>query len=134
VKSSYILNVASTAAFQAVPTMTLYAASKAFVRSFSRGLRYELRETNISVTCLSPGPVATNFIEQAGMQAMQETAKKYEMTAEEVAKKGIRALFKGQAECVPGLINYLTVKFSNIIPDFVLEKIAANLYLTKLDQ
>jgi uncharacterized protein len=131
---SYILNVASTAAFQAVPTMSLYAASKAFVRSFSRGLRYELRKTNISVTCLSPGPVATNFIEQAGMQAMQETAKKYEMTPEEVAKKGIRALFKGQAECVPGLINYVTVKFSSIIPDFILEKIAANLYLTKLDQ
>lgn len=129
---SYVLNVASTAAFQAVPTMTLYAASKAFVRSFSRGLRYELKNTNISVTCLSPGPVATNFIEQAGMQAMQETAKKYEMTAEVVAKKGIRALFKGQAECVPGLINYLTVKFSNVIPDFILEKIAANLYLTKL--
>lgn len=130
---SYILNVSSTAAFQSVPTMTLYAASKAFVRSFSRGLRYELKNTNISVTCLSPGPVATNFIEQAGMQAMQETAKKYEMTAEAVAKKGIRALFKGQAECVPGLINYLTVKFSNIIPDYVLEKIAANLYLTKLN-
>jgi uncharacterized protein len=131
---SFILNVASTAAFQAVPTMALYAASKAFVRSFSRGLRYELKLTSISVTCLSPGPVATNFIQQAGMQAMQETAKKFEMTAEQVAKKGLHALFNGKAECVPGLVNFLTVKFSTIIPDFILEKIAANLYLTKLDQ
>lgn len=131
-KKSFILNVASTAAFQAVPSMTLYAASKAFVRSFSRGLRYELRNTGISVTCLSPGPVATNFIQQAGMEAMQETAKKFEMSAGEVARAGLKAMFKQKAECVPGLLNYLTVKFSNVIPDWVLEKVAGNLYITKI--
>ncbi len=65
----FILNVASTAAFQSVPTMAVYSATKAFVRSFSRSLRYELRTTGVSVTCLSPGPVATNFIKQAGMEA-----------------------------------------------------------------
>lgn len=130
--SAYIMNVASTAAYQAVPTMALYAASKAFVKSFSRGVRYELRNTNVSVTCLSPGPMATNFIQQAGMEAMQETAKKFEMSAEEVAKKGLKAMFSKQSESIPGLINYLTVKFSNILPDALLEKIAANLYLTKL--
>lgn len=131
-EKSYILNVASTAAFQAVPTMSLYAASKAFVRTFSRGLRYELRDSNVSVTCLSPGPIATNFIQQAGMEAMQETAKNFEMSADEVAKKGLRAMFKGRSECTPGIINYLTVKASFILPDALLEKIAANLYLTKL--
>ena len=130
--SAYIMNVASTAAYQAVPTMALYAASKAFVKSFSRGLRYELRKTNVSVTCLSPGPMATNFIQQAGMEAMQETAKKFEMPAEEVAKKGLNAMFSRKSESIPGLVNYLTVKFSNILPDALLEKIAANLYLTKL--
>lgn len=129
---AYILNVASTAAYQAVPTMALYAASKAFVKSFSRGLRYELRNTPVSVTCLSPGPMATNFIQQAGMEAMQETAKKFEMAPEDVAKKGIHAMFYGKSESIPGLVNYLTVKFSNILPDTLLEKIAANLYLTKL--
>jgi short-subunit dehydrogenase len=130
--SAYIMNVASTAAYQAVPTMALYAASKAFVKSFSRGLRYELRKTNVSVTCLSPGPMATNFIQQAGMEAMQEVAKKFEMPAEEVAKKGLNAMFNKKSESIPGLVNYLTVKFSNILPDALLEKIAANLYLTKL--
>jgi short-subunit dehydrogenase len=130
--SAYIMNVASTAAYQAVPTMALYAASKAFVKSFSRGLRYELRKTTVSVTCLSPGPMATNFIQQAGMEAMQETAKKFEMPADEVAKKGLNAMFNKKSESIPGLVNYLTVKFSNILPDALLEKIAANLYLTKL--
>ena len=129
---SYILNVASTAAFQAVPTMTLYAASKAFVRSFTRGLRFELRGTPVSVTCLCPGPVATNFIQQAGMEAMQETAKKFEMSPDVVALKGLRAMFNKKSECVPGIINYLTVKASGILPDALLEKIAANLYMTKL--
>lgn len=130
--AAYILNVASTAAYQAVPTMALYAATKAFVKSFSRGLRYELRNTRVSVTCLSPGPMATNFIQQAGMEAMQETAKKFEMPAAEVAKKGLNAMFNKKSESIPGLVNYLTVKFSNILPDALLEKIAANLYLTKL--
>lgn len=129
---AYIMNIASTAAYQAVPTMALYAASKAFVKSFSRGLRYELRNTNISVTCVSPGPMATNFIQQAGMEAMQETAKKFEMPADVVAKKGLQAMFSKKSESVPGLVNYLTVKVSNILPDALLEKIAANLYLTKL--
>src|ERR1017187_498612 len=50
---SYILNIASTAAYQAVPYLSTYAASKSFVVSFSRGLQYELRKTNVSVTCIS---------------------------------------------------------------------------------
>ena len=57
----YILNVASTAAYQAVPSLTVYAASKAFLLSFSRGLRYELKDSGISVTCLSPGATTTDF-------------------------------------------------------------------------
>lgn len=129
---SYILNVASTAAFQSVPTMALYAASKAFVRSFTRSLRYELKNTNISVTCLSPGPIATNFIKQAGMEAMQETAAKFEMKPEAVAEKGLRDMFNGKSESVPGWLNYLNVRLSFIVPDFILEKVAANLYMTKL--
>ena len=131
-EKSFIMNVASTAAFQAVPTMSLYAASKAFVRSFSRGLRYELRNSNVSVTCLSPGPVASNFIEQAGMQAMQETAKKFEMSPEAVANKGLKAMFNKKAECVPGFLNYLNVKLSFILPDALLEKVAGNIYMSKI--
>jgi len=131
-ETGFILNVASTTAFQAVPTMTLYAASKALVRSFSRGLRYELRNSNVSVTCLSPGPIATNFIQQAGMQVMQETAKKFEMSAEEVAKRGLRAMFNKKAECVPGFLNYLNVKLSFILPDALLEKVAGKIYLSKM--
>jgi len=129
---SFIMNVASTAAFQSVPTMALYAASKAFVRSFTRSLRYELKGSSVSVTCLSPGPIATNFIKQAGMEAMQETATKFEMKAEDVARKALSDMFNGKSESVPGWLNYLNVRLSFIVPDAILEKVAAKLYLTKL--
>jgi short-subunit dehydrogenase len=131
-RKSYILNVCSTAAYQAVPTMTLYAASKSFVRSFSRGLRFELRKSNVSVTCLSPGPIASNFIEAANMQAMQEDAKKLEMTPEDVAHHGLEGMFKGKAEVIPGLINASSVILSKIVPDLLLEKIANKIYESKL--
>jgi hypothetical protein len=61
-QKAYIMNIASSAAYQAVPNMSLYAASKAFVISFSRGLRQELRDTGVSVTCVSPGSTDTDFV------------------------------------------------------------------------
>jgi short-subunit dehydrogenase len=129
---AYILNVCSTSAYQPVPTMSLYAASKAFVRSFTRSLRYELRKGPVSVTCLSPGPMATNFIAQANMQAMQETAKKFEMKADDVARAGVKAMFAGRGEVIPGWMNVLSVGFSKVLPDALLERIANNLYESKL--
>src|SRR6185437_12181532 len=60
-QKSYILNVASTAAYQAVPMLSLYAASKAFVLSFSRGLKIELKKSTVSVSCISPGPTTSDF-------------------------------------------------------------------------
>jgi len=62
---SYILNVASSAAYQAVPGLTAYAASKSFVLSFSRGLRHELKNSGVSVTAVSPGSTDTNFANRA---------------------------------------------------------------------
>src|SRR5690606_29196111 len=66
-KQSYILNIASIAAYQAVPYLSLYSASKSFVLSFSRGLHQELLNSNVSITCISPGPTDTYFITRAGV-------------------------------------------------------------------
>ena len=68
---SYILNIASSAAYQAVPYLSTYAASKSFVLSFSRALQHELRKTNISVTCVSPGGTDTNFAVRADIGKRQ---------------------------------------------------------------
>ncbi|MDD5260340.1 MAG: SDR family oxidoreductase [Methylacidiphilales bacterium] len=65
--NGFVLNLASTAAFQPVPYFSVYAASKAFVVSFSEALHEELRREGVQVCCLCPGPVATEFQQVAGM-------------------------------------------------------------------
>ena len=127
-KQSYILNVASTTAYQAVPCMSLYAASKAFVLSFTRGLRFELRKSNISVTCLSPGSTTTNFIERAKMQALEKTAEKVSMKPEDVAKIGLAGMFAKKAEIIPGMVNKISAGAASYLPKSLLEKIAAGIY------
>jgi short-subunit dehydrogenase len=128
-RKAYILNVASTAAYQAVPTLTLYAASKAFLLSFSRGLRYELRDTSVSVTCLSPGSTTTDFADRAGMNAqLQETANKVSMTPQQVAQIAVAALLTGEAEVIPGTLNKVSAKLTSFVPKALTEKIAAGIY------
>jgi uncharacterized protein len=125
---SYILNVASTAAYQAVPTLATYAASKAFVILFTRGLRMELKNTSVSVSCLSPGATSTNFIDRAGMELMKEKAEKFSMKPEAVAKIAMEGMFKGKAEILPGFINWISVQLTYFMPKFIPEKIAEGLY------
>jgi hypothetical protein len=125
---SYIMNVASTASYQAVPTLATYAASKAFVVLFTRGLRLELLGSTISVTCLSPGATSTNFIDRAGMEAMKEKAEKFSMKPSIVARIGINGMFKKKAEILPGFTNWISVQLTYLMPKFIPEKIAASLY------
>ena len=129
VPKAYILNVASTAAYQAVPSLALYAASKAFLLSFSRGLRYELKTSNVSVTCISPGATTTSFAERAGMGAeLQATANKVSMTAEAVAEAAVAGLLAGEAEIIPGVLNKVSAGLTSLVPKGLVEKIAAGIY------
>jgi uncharacterized protein len=125
---SYILNVASTAAYQAVPTLSVYAATKAFVVLFSRGLRWEIKGSGISVSCLSPGATSTGFVDRAGMQAMKEKAEKFSMKAEAVASIGIAGMFKRKAEIIPGFVNRISVTATYFLPKKWVERIAYGLY------
>jgi len=127
---SYVLNVASTAAYQAVPTLATYAASKSFVVLFTRGLRKELNGSTVSVTCLSPGATSTSFIDRAGMGVLKERAEKFSMTADEVAKIAIKGMFNKRAEVITGFVNWLSVQFTYLLPKSLIENIAAGLYKT----
>ena len=128
-EKAYILNVASTAAYQAVPALTLYAASKAFLLSFSRGLRYELKDSAISVSCLSPGATTTSFADRAGMgPELQQTAAKVSMSPEAVAAAAIAGLLAGKAEIIPGLLNKVSARLTSVVPKNLTEKIAAGIY------
>jgi short-subunit dehydrogenase len=125
---AYVLNVSSTAAYQAMPTMALYAASKSFVLSFSRALRYELRKTNISVSCLSPGPTATGFVSRAGLEALADLADKFNMSAATVADLGLKGMFNRKSEIIPGIVNKLSVFGATHLPKSWIERITAGLY------
>jgi short-subunit dehydrogenase len=132
---SYILNTASTSAFQAIPAMSLYAACKAFVIMFSRGLKMELQQENISVSCLIPGTTETNFMDRAGMNdAIRKLAKKFEMPADVVAKKAVEGMFNKQLEIIPGFENKISAIGTKFLPKAVVEKIAANIYLKNLNK
>ena len=129
VPKAYVLNVSSTAAYQAVPSLALYAASKAFLLSFSRGLRYELKSSNVSVTCLCPGATTTGFTDRAGMGAeLKATANKVSMTAEAVAEAAVAGLLAGEAEIIPGTINKVSAGLTSFVPKGIVEKIAAGIY------
>lgn len=125
---AYILNVASTTAYQPVPTLTVYAATKSFVVSFSHGLRYEMRNSQISVNWLSPGSTDTDFMDRAGMEAMKQTAKKFNMSPEKVAQIAVDQLFKKKGEIIPGRLNWWSSKLANILPSELSTKIAADIY------
>jgi short-subunit dehydrogenase len=127
-KQAFILNVSSTAAYQAVPTLALYAASKAFVLSFSRALRYELKDTNISVSCLCPGPTDTGFAHRAGMDALAELAAKFNMPADEVARIGLKGMFRKKVEIIPGFLNKVSSFGARHLSKAMIERITAGLY------
>lgn len=128
-KEAYIMNIASTAAYQAVPTLGLYSASKAFVLSFSRALAFELKGT-INVTCICPGPVETGFAERAGVSVLNKMAEKFNMQPDDVADIAIRGMFDKQIEVIPGLTNKITAFANRLLPKFFIEKTAAGIYKT----
>jgi uncharacterized protein len=113
---AWILNVASMGAFQPLPFMALYGAGKAYVRSFTFALRDELRNSPISVTCLSPGGVHTDFADRAGSSSVVAKNKTFMMSAEKCARIALRAMFRRRAESIPGWYNVLGVWFTRRMP------------------
>ena len=121
---AFILNVASTAAYQAVPYMSVYAASKSFLVSFSKGLAEELKGSRVSVTCLSPGELA-DFVNDTG-EGWSHRAK-YSFSVNEVAGQAVDALFGKKVECIPGFFSHINHLASKLFPKTFLEGITAGL-------
>ena len=118
-----IINVASTAAFQPVPNNATYSASKAFVLHFSEALHEEAKQHGVTVTCLCPGPVRTEFQEVAGLT--EGTVPDMMWTiAESVVKAALDAVDIRRAYIVPGPMNMATVIGGRFAPRFVTRKLA----------
>jgi uncharacterized protein len=114
-KNGRVLNVASTAAFQPGPTMSVYYATKAFVLHFSEAVANELENTGVTVTALCPGATESGFQSAATMEESKLVKGKKLPTSKEVAEYGYTAMMKGKKVAIHGMMNYLmanAVRFS----------------------
>src|SRR5829696_5124871 len=112
-----VLNVASTAAFQPFPGFATYAASKAFVQSFSEAVHAELGGTGVSVTSLCPGFTHTEFGENAGVGEEERAMPEFLFQdAPEVARAGIEAMIAGRRTVIPGLKNRASMLGGRLAP------------------
>ena len=126
-RAGLVLNVASTAAFLPVPYMSVYAATKAFVLSYSHALHEELAGTGIVVTALCPGTTRTDFHRVAGL-AEGERVRFPSLSAETVAEAGLRGLARGRAVVVPNLLDSAWIFTGRLVPRAVPPKIAAAVF------
>jgi short-subunit dehydrogenase len=115
-RSGRVMNVSSTAAFQAGPLMAVYYASKAFVLSFSEAIANELDGTGVTVTALCPGPTETGFQERGRMEDSGLVKGKKIMDARTVAEAGFRGLMAGTTIVIPGLQNKLLAQSNRFAP------------------
>ena len=126
---SYILNIASTASYQAIPFLTVYASSKAYIQRFSRGLSQELSGKGISVTCISPGPTDTDWAKTASVPAKAlKMATKLNMQPAEVARIAVESMFSKKTEVIPGFLNKLGAFMAWLLPKRISERVAYNIY------
>jgi short-subunit dehydrogenase len=121
-----ILMVASIGGYQATPTYAAYSASKSYVLLFGEALHEELRKKGVTVTVLSPGITATDFLKVSGQRATFYQ-RMVMMRSRPVARIGLRALAAGRASIVPGWLNTLTAWSNRLMPRFIQRKVAFQL-------
>lgn len=121
-----ILNVASIAAFQPIPTLAVYAATKAYVLSLSESLSEELKQSGVTVTALCPGITATNMV--AAVQQSSPELKKIPGFAigdvDNVAQEGFEACLKGDVICVPGAVNLALTVAGRAVPKWFVRRVS----------
>lgn len=128
-RSGAVLNVASTAAFQPLPGQAGYAASKAFVLSYTQALHGELRGTRVTATALCPGPVHTGFNDVAGITRQQAEATMPRFmweSIESVARCGVDAMAAGRTSVIPGTAGKITATLGHLTPKDILVPLVAS--------
>ncbi len=121
-RRGYVMQVASTAAFQPGPLMAVYYASKAYVLSLSEALANECEGTGVVVSALCPGPTETGFVAAAGM-GDSKLFDRAVMDARTVAVDGYRGLLAGKAIVIPGLRNNLLARSIGFYPRHLVTKV-----------
>ncbi|PYU28787.1 MAG: hypothetical protein DMG31_19105 [Acidobacteria bacterium] len=125
-RSGYILIVASTAAFQPVPYISTYAATKGFDLLFAEGLAEEVRRYGVRVCALCPGSTVSEFNEVAGQPAHLLRAQE---PNEKVARVGLEALAAGKSRVISGTRNWLSVEGQRLAPRRLVTRVAARMFM-----
>ena len=114
-KYGYVMNVASTGAYQPVPTFAVYAATKAFVRNMTEAVDYELKGTGVNAISVCPGGTKTEFLDAAD-QKLKGSADLAMMTAERCARIAVKKMLAGRRNVVTGFINALSAFLMRFLP------------------
>lgn len=122
----YILQVASTGAFQPSPTYAAYAAAKAYVLSYGYALNHELRGSGVSCTVVSPGVTATEFLQVSG-QRRNWFHNATMMSSGDVARLGVRAMLRRRSGIVTGWFNAISASMTRLLPRSLLAWLSARL-------
>jgi short-subunit dehydrogenase len=129
-----LLNVASVAAFLPGPYMSIYYASKAYVLSFTEALAEELSGTGTTVTCLSPGPVETNFQKRANSGETNLMRGRMLVDVKEVARIGYEGMKQGKRLVVPGWRNQAVMHGLRVAPRGMVLKAVSRMHEKKKGQ
>lgn len=125
-----VLNVASTAAFQPLPWMATYAATKAYVLSFSEAVWKELQGTGVHISCLCPGQTETEFFEDAGMDGLS-FEKMPAASPAAVARAGWQGLLDGDRVVIPGAQNKIGARLATLAPKRMVLAMGERLFRNK---
>lgn len=109
-----VMNIASIAGFQPVPYMAVYSATKAFVQTFSEAVHEELHGTGVSVTCLCPGPVPTEWAEIANAERFSVPLA--QVSPRDVAEAAIGGMLSGRRTVVPGMVPKVVSTGGRFVP------------------
>ena len=126
-KRGTIINLGSVGSFEPVPHMATYAATKAYVLSFTEALHEEARPYGVSVTCLCPGVVKTEFQETAKLNG-DKLPSVGVLTPEKVVAAALRGAASGRAIVVPGGMNQASVGLMKFAPRFLVRRVTGSMF------
>ena len=134
-KKGYILNLASLAAWMAIPNQNVYAATKAYVLSFTQALANEMKAANngVVVSALCPGYTATKMMDNPDQGAKLRIAPNMMMSAKDVAEAGIKGCLAGKSAIVPGVANKITAAITRLFSKTLLTKLVGSFYRNNMD-
>lgn len=122
-----IINLGSVGSFEPVPYMSTYAATKAYVLSFSEGLHEELKPYGVTVTCVCPGIVHTEFQNTANLDRGKMPSMGI-VTPEKVVTDALRGAAKKKAIVIPGAFNQVAAQMTRLAPRFLVRRVSGDMF------